>query len=161
MSRRALAALAGLAGLGLATPAHALLCGTFLSPLTVSASGVAFGDYLATDLAPSETTGTITLTCTIPLDVLPDFTVALSTGSSGTYANRRMASGGSQLLYNLYTTADYATVWGNGTAGTATQIFTGALLTASINFTIYGLAPAEQWSQAGSYQDTIVVTVTY
>lgn len=143
------------------SPAHALLCGTFLNPMTVSATAISFGDYLVTDDVAYEATGTIRLQCTLP-DVLVQFTVAISPGLSTTYVQRTMKRGARTLRYNLYTTETHDTVWGNGTGGTATQANGDALITsAAAEFTVYGLLPSGQWSGKGMYQDTVTVTVTF
>jgi spore coat protein U-like protein len=156
------AALLGLAAcLAAGSPAHALLCGTFLNPMTVSATAISFGDYLVTDNVAYEATGTLRLQCTLP-DVLVAFTVSISPGRSTTYVQRTMKRGARTLRYNLSTTETHDTVWGNGSGGTAVQDNGDALITAAAaEFTVYGLAPAGQWSGKGAYQDTLVVTVTF
>src|SRR5690606_12205920 len=122
---------------------------------TVSATALSFGAYSATDAAPAEASGTVTVSCAIPLDLLPDFTVSLSKGASATYAARTMKNGSRTLSYNLYTGADYATVWGDGAEGTMARSFNDVLQLGSLPFTVYGRVPAGQWSAAGTYQDTI------
>jgi spore coat protein U-like protein len=93
------------------------------------------------------------------------FTVLLNAGS-GSFATRLMKNGASSLEYNLYTTNALATVWGDGTASTATRTGTGTGLSAAgeQTLTVYGSLPnsaANQDAPAGSYLDTITVTVSY
>jgi spore coat protein U-like protein len=68
------------------------------------------------------------------------------------------------LQYNLYTTAALGTVFGDGTAGTATVAGTGAGVATAVAVTVYGQLPDNATNQAavpGAYSDTITVTVTY
>ncbi|MDE2346275.1 MAG: spore coat protein U domain-containing protein, partial [Gammaproteobacteria bacterium] len=102
-----------------------------------------------------------------------NYAIALSTGSSGTYAPRAMTYAGSHLQYNLYTTAQLVTVWGDGSGGTQTvaQQITGACQYQFFNIgfncsgsqsnTVYGAVPAMQNVVAGAYADNITVTVTF
>jgi spore coat protein U-like protein len=70
------------------------------------------------------------------------------------------SSGGSTLNYNLFTTGAHAVVWGDGTSSTATLGNTGN--GAAQTLTIYGRIPAGQTTvPAGSYADTVAVTITY
>jgi spore coat protein U-like protein len=159
IARWLVAALAAIAALAPA-PAAAGTCGQGgTSAMTLSATPVAFGTYNATVGSPTDASGTITLTCADGADDLPSLTVSLSTGIAGTFAPRHMVMGGDNLIYNLYTSAAYATVWGDGTGGTATQSHTTGGNTTS--FTVYGRVPAAQYVAPGAYSDTITVTVTY
>jgi spore coat protein U-like protein len=90
---------------------------------------------------------------------LPAFSVALSRGGAPSYTPRRLASGANTLNYNIFTTAGYATIWGDGTGGTATVSNAGG--TWLVTLTGYGRIPVNQYVAAGSYTDTITVTVTY
>jgi spore coat protein U-like protein len=75
----------------------------------------------------------------------------------------RMLNGTSPLSYNLYMSAAYSNVWGDG-SGSTTLINGGALLsvgTTVTDCTVYGRIPAGQDSAAGSFLDTIVVTLNY
>jgi spore coat protein U-like protein len=96
------------------------------------------------------------------------YTVALNAGSTsgGTLSQRLMGNGTDTLQYNLYTSAARTTVWGDGTSSTAAVPGTGAGLGAgnAVTHTVYGRlvdSAANQDVSAGSYSDTITVTVTY
>jgi spore coat protein U-like protein len=140
---------------------------------TCSVTGlpVAFGNYGSPNGSQTDTSGTITVTCTPDLILLAcrtNYTVSLSTGTAGSYSPRQLASGANRLNYNLYTSATRTTVWGSGAGGTATvagTINAGILglicLAGSNDHTVYGRIPASQNVSAGSYGDTITVTVTY
>ena len=72
-----------------------------------------------------------------------------------------MKSGSNILNYNLYTTVSYTTVWGNGTASTATVTAHVTGSNSPVNTTVYALIPAQQNVIAGSYTDSITATVTF
>jgi spore coat protein U-like protein len=129
---------------------------------SVSATGVAFGIYDSTSASPRDATGSITVSCTI-LSGLFGYDVSLSTGSSGTYANRRMTAGSSNLNYQIYADAARTQVWGNGSGGT-TSVGGSSLVTnlgGTVTHQVYGRIPAGLVTSAGTYSDTIIVTVTY
>lgn len=130
----------------------------------VSATGVAFGTYNPTNSSPTDATGNVHVFCTVLLvSVLAQTNISLSTGGSGTYSPRKMSSGANLLDYNLYQEASHTTVWGDGTGGTAiiTDNVLIAVLGTSIDHTIYGRLPANQFVVAGNYSDTITVTVEF
>lgn len=149
-------------GLYLIAPPKAwgLTCGTILNPLTVTASAVNFGNYSPTNPSNTTANGSISVNCTIGIDVLPSLDISMSTGASGTYTSREM-NGSSVLSYNLYTSGAFTNVWGDGTGGTSTQSYSSLLLLGGVTYTVYGLLPASQFIAPGAYTDTIVVTVTY
>ncbi|MCL4525893.1 MAG: spore coat U domain-containing protein [Gammaproteobacteria bacterium] len=132
---------------------------------SVTATGVAFGTYVPS--STSNSTGTVTVSCSATLGLLFSWTIALNAGvnSGGSFSNRRMASGNSYLSYQLYTNSGHTTVWGDGTGGTSTV--PGSCLISVLGIpctgsaTAYGQIPALQNPSPGSYSDTITVTVTY
>lgn len=136
-----------------------------IADCTVSATGVAFGNYAFTDPAPTDTTGNVQVSCTLSglISLNVNYTILLSTGGGGSYAPRKMTNGANPLRYNLYTNAGRSTVWGDGTAGTSV-VSDGYLLgigTTVRNYPVYGRLPASQNTPAGAYADTITVTVNY
>lgn len=96
------------------------------------------------------------------------YNVALSTGSGGSgYLPRRLSFGGYKLNYNIYTAANYTTVWGNG-AGGAQTIAGSAWTLKNANqqetrsHTLYGrIAPNQKTARVGSYSDVITITLSY
>jgi spore coat protein U-like protein len=127
---------------------------TVTATCSVSAGNLAFGSYTG---AQVDATSTITVTCTngspykIGLDA--------GTGSGATVSTRKMTSGGNTLNYSLYSDAGRTTNWGN-TVGVDT-LDTGTGSGSAQNVTVYGRIPASQLSPAGSYSDTITVTITF
>lgn len=140
--------------LGISADAWALL-----QNCTVSAVPVSFGIYNPLAGAPTTATGTVTVNCTVGL--LGSWTVELSSGNSGNFATRRMTNGGSSLSYNLYTSAAYVSVWGDGTGGTSVDSGSSLLGMTNSSYTVYGRIPAGQDAAAGTFTDTIVVTLNY
>lgn len=119
---------------------------------TVSSSGVTFGTYDPVDAADTRGTGTIRLSC----DASVNATVALSGGGQATI-DHAMSNGVSQLAYTLYADAQRAAIWGDGTGGSQTVSFAGTV----IDHPVYAVIPARQRVTAGSYEDTITLTVSY
>lgn len=125
------------------------------STCSVSASNVAFGAYTASQIDAS---GAVSVTCTNGTS----YAVGLNagTGTAATVATRRMTGPSSQtLIYSLYQDSLRTTPWGN-TVGIDTVAGTGSGATQTLN--VYGRVPAAQLTVgAGSYADTITVTVSY
>ncbi|MDP9084382.1 MAG: spore coat protein U domain-containing protein [Pseudomonadota bacterium] len=94
------------------------------------------------------------------------YTVALNAGTTvgGAFAQRLMAAGANTLQYNLYTSAAFTTVFGDGNLSTATSAGIGAGVATANTVTVFGQLPDSAANQAavpGSYSDTITVTVSY
>jgi len=152
-----------------------LAAGAWLAPAlasaavscTASSTGTDFGIYNPLSATPTYANGDVEVTCTLLSGGATTVTLvsSYSTGSSGTYAMRTMLSGANKLNYNLFFDAAYTQVRGNGTGGSqtggATLNLTAANRTQTASGTIYGRIPAGQDVAAGSYADTIVVTITY
>lgn len=105
----------GIAGCVLLTCSSAWAVNT----CTVTAQPHVFNPYDTLNVAAG--TSSITVTCSHSAGgkVTFAYAIALSSGP-GSYASRQMTGTGDTLRYNLYTTAAYATVWGDGTAATST-----------------------------------------
>lgn len=134
-----------------------LLANAAESACSVDPTPVAFGDYSPFSVAPTDTAGTLRVTCST---ATVGYTVLLSAGSAGSYSPRRLSGGGHTLSYNLYIDPLRTTVWGDGSGGTANV--TGAFaLPGGIDHTVYGRLPAQQNVGAGAYTDTITVTINF
>lgn len=119
--------------------------------------------------SPSSTTldfGTQTL-LNANVDAQTNISVQCTTGTdydisldNGLNTSRRMRQGATAnyINYQLYTNSTRTTVWPT-TAGTApyTNLGTGAAQT----ITVYGRIPAQTTPPAGTYTDTVAITVTY
>ena len=133
---------------------------------TVTAGGVAFGIYNPLNAVSDASTGTLRVTCTGTGTGSATVTLnlTLNTGMSGTFSTRKMFSGVNALNYNLYWSAAYTQIMGDGTGGSFGGTATFVVPAGGSNFatgTVYGLIPASQDVVPGSYSDVITVTVTY
>ncbi|WP_164707262.1 Csu type fimbrial protein, partial [Pseudomonas viridiflava] len=88
-----------------------------------------------------------------------NYSVALNSGLNSTGTQRRMASGGNYVLYNLYQDAARATPWGNGTNGGAALAGVGN--GANQDMVVYGRVPNQTTPATGTYTDTVQVTITW
>lgn len=129
----------------------------------VTASPLNFGVLTLQNLANVDSTGTVEISCNNPNI---SYTVLLSAGG-GSYAQRRMTANGQILAYNIFTTATYTSIWGDGTSGTSTVVGTVASNANGQNnrglHTLYGRVPLSSIREAyrGAYADTIAVTIIY
>jgi spore coat protein U-like protein len=134
---------------------------TVLSTCSASASAVTFPNYTP-GAGPVTANGTITVKCTNQTPYVVKLNAGSTTGDA--FTQRLMANGTNTLQYNLYTTAAFATVFGDTTGGTAGVTGTGAGVNTATTVTVYGQLPDSATNQSavtGSYSDTITVTVTY
>lgn len=125
---------------------------------------VAFGLYDPQSSAHLDNTGSITVTCQATVSLLIGYTVKLSAGSSGAYAQRKMLSGANSLDYQVYTNSARTSTWGDGSSSTSfiTDGYLLQVLTPVVKtYTVYGRLPGSQNAKAGSYLDTLTVLITY
>ena len=123
----------------------------------------------AADLDLGTFDGTNDLTVNSDIDIRctsgTAYTVDLSTGLSGNYTNRTLVNGTDTLVYNLYTTSGYATVWGDNTGGSGRPAAgSGAGMGTVQTLTVYGRLLASQNTgpiPANTYADNITATITY
>jgi spore coat protein U-like protein len=129
---------------------------TVLSSCGVTALPLAFGTYSPTQSTNTTAQTTVVVTCT---NGTP-YNVGLNAGggTGATVASRKLTSGSNLLTYSLYSDTGYSTVWGN-TIGTNTVTGTGTGLSQTIN--VYGSITALQTVPAGSYTDSVTVSLTY
>jgi spore coat protein U-like protein len=124
---------------------------------SVAPTPVAFGIYSPFNVAPTDTAGTLSVSCDT---ATVGYTLLLTPGGAGSYSPRRLAGGAYTLAYNLYADALRTIVWGDGSGGTTTV--SGAFaLPGAIDHTVYGRVPAQQNVGAGTYTDTITVTINF
>lgn len=126
----------------------------------IAAQALSFGSYDAS--AAKSGSSDLTVRCSKGTP----YTVKLSAGLTGTFAQRLLTSGSNSLQYNLFTTSALSSVWGDGSGGTSTLGGTGAGLAigSAITHTVHGEVPnslSNQDAPAGNYSDTITVTVEY
>ncbi|MEI9849788.1 MAG: spore coat protein U domain-containing protein [Sphingomonas sp.] len=145
-------ALAQTAGANMATSAEVT------ENCTVSSSPIVFGDVDVTTGAAVPGAGGISVVCTNGTEW--SASADAGAGADATQELRQMSDGAATLDYVLYTEPTRTVIWGDGTDGTETIDDTG---TGTAQATvIYGRIVALQNTVvAGSYSDTVAVTVTY
>jgi len=129
---------------------------TVVDSCNVVANDLDFGAYDPVSGSPADASTTLELTCTNGAAYVVSLDEGLGAGAS--IAARLMTNGGDTLSYALYQDAGRTQVWGetNGVDNVA-GAGTGVLQT----LTVYGRAPTAQTAPAGSYADTVTVTVAY
>jgi len=131
---------------------------TVTANCTVSTSALAFGPVNTISGSNVDAAGGISVTCTN--GTAWSASAGVGAGSGASFAGRRMTSGANLLNYNLYTSGAYTTVWGDGTASTGLLSGTGTGSVQAVS--VFGRVASGQTSvPAGSYADTVAVTVTY
>jgi spore coat protein U-like protein len=125
---------------------------TVLSACSLSGGTLAFGSYASGQTENADVDGTINyVNCSGTL------TFALDGGGSGNINARQMSNGANRLSYQIYRNAARNAVWGTG-ADAQTQIL---LETRNGSVTVYGRIPGGQVVPAGTYTDTVNVTLTF
>lgn len=132
-----------------------------MAACNVSTSGVNFGGYDVFNTSPTVSQGSIDVSCSAQSSI----TVQLSVGPSavsGAFIPRQLRelSGSDRLNYNFYTKGNYRDVWGDGTGGSVNQT-RNVSNRRPWNEIIYGLIPAQQNVAAGSYGDSLIISVLF
>ena len=141
-------------GGGTITSTSVPINGSVTPTCSVSAGTLSFGTY-----APGTATtgtGTVSVNCS---NGAP-YQVSLGSGQNANGVTRRMASsGGGFLTYFLYSNPGRTTSWGDG--GSLGGLVSGTGSGTAQNLFVYGRIPAGQGVPAGTYSDSVVVTVEY
>lgn len=136
----------------------------------ITAVSLNFGAYDPATTLADDSVGTVTVTCRHVSGGAQrvSYSVSLSNGLFGTTAaTRAMSAGAARLGYNVFTDPARTQVWGNGTGGTV--IASGAVTigpgvgngTKTFMHTVYGRIPQLQDAAPGTYNDTLVLTLTF
>ncbi len=117
-----------------------------------------FGNYASLisviKAASTQSAGSINVNCLSGIG----YKIVMDGGNSGSVANRKMTNATNNaftVLYNLYTSAAGDTIWDS---------VTGVSDTGNGNdqwHTVYGIVPAQNTPAAGTYTDTVNVTVSW
>jgi spore coat protein U-like protein len=151
--------LAALAVTSLSQPARAgtdtdvlTVTATVLSACSLSGGTLAFGSYISGPSDNADVDGIINyVNCSGTL------TFARDGGGSGNISARQMSNGANRLRYQIYRNSARNAVWGIG-ADAQTQVL---LETRNGLVTVYGRIPGGQVVPAGTYTDTVNVTLTF
>ena len=127
-----------------------LAAGTADAACTVSPGTINFGTYSTILAIPLDATLTLNVTCTpktkVTVSIGPSFT-------SGSTSPRQMSSPTTATLlnYNLYSDKRRATIWGEG--------MSSVTINSNKTIKVYGRIPNSQAVFAGSYSDSLTVSV--
>jgi len=126
-----------------------------LTTCTVGAANLDFGTS-GLLVANVDTSGSIVVNCNSGIP----YTISLNGGLSGALdpALRQMVNGADDITYGIYQNPARTTPWGD-TIGTNTVGSVGTGLNQT--FTTFGRVPPQTTPPPATYQDTIIVTVTY
>jgi spore coat protein U-like protein len=152
---------AGTAFAGTATSNLAVTANVTAScSINAGALALTYDPVVANQATASTSTATLSVACTTGSASTITLSQGSNAGAGSTDATplRRALNGTTDYLnYQLYSTPDYQTVWGNTNATGASHTGTGTTDTV----TVYASIPASQNIPAGSYADTVVATITF
>ncbi|HEX9932555.1 MAG TPA: spore coat U domain-containing protein [Allosphingosinicella sp.] len=132
----------------------ATITGSVAAICSVSAGTLGFGAYSG---AVVNATGAISVNCSNGAA----YQVAMSGGANHDGASRRMAGpAGGRLAYQLYRDSGRSLAWGDDSAQLGARLG-GTGSGAAQSLSVYGRIPAGQTPAAGSYTDSVVVTIEY
>jgi spore coat protein U-like protein len=127
------------------------------SCLITSATNMNFGTVGVVTILGLSATSTVTVQCSL----LAPFNIGLDPGLGvgATVTTRVMTGpGGNTMGYSLFQDLTHLVNWGQ-TIGTNTVASLGTGL--AVPFTVFGFVPSQTTAPAGTYSDTITVTVTF
>lgn len=134
------------------------------SCVVTSATNIAFGAYdpaSANNTTALDGAGSVTVRCTRGSNAAIALNEGLAPASGsacGTPLRQMSDAGANRLRYDLYSDSGRTAAWGCSTTNDVDQAFTSL---APVTFQTYGRIPAGQDVPAGSYADTVTVTVTF
>jgi spore coat protein U-like protein len=126
---------------------------------SISSGVLSFGSYdpvVVNASTPLDGSGTFTVACT---KNAANVWIGIGYGSNVSGSTRRMKDAGTNYVtYELYRDAARTSIWGNVQASGVSYAPTTK---AATTFTVYGRMPANQDAAAGSYTDTVQMTVNF
>lgn len=115
---------------------------------------MSFGQYMSGQTTDLDVTGTITyINCGVGT-----LTFELDGGSSGDPNDREMTSGENVLKYELHRNSTRNAIWGTGANARQVQLLQ-AVPSGTVD--VYGRIPKNQAVAAGTYTDTVNITLTF
>lgn len=133
---------------------------TVQSACAASANPLAITPYTAFG-GPVTGSATITVNCSSDLA----FKVELGPGATpgGSVSQRLLSNGSQSLQYNLYTTSNLTSIWGDGTTGVTLSGMTSSEGLPT-SFTVFAQVPdsvLNRLATPGIYSDLVTITITY
>ncbi|BCX17722.1 MAG: hypothetical protein KatS3mg117_1404 [Geminicoccaceae bacterium] len=126
---------------------------TVTSNCSLSGGTLAFGTYVSGQTTNLDVQGSINYVNCAPGNI----TFELDNGANANGTQRRMKSGNNFLNYEIYRTSARNSRWGTGQDAVQLQLLQGG----NGSVAVYGRIPAGQTVPAGSYSDTVTVTMTF
>ena len=125
---------------------------------TAATTSVNFGTYNVFASSPTDSTATIALNCGGNAGPVR---ISIGRGSAPTFPSRRMSNGPDRLSFNLYRDAARTAIWGDGTQTSQVEIVASVPNGRPYLLTVYGRVPAGQDVSAGTYTESVIVTIDY
>ncbi|MDI1231109.1 MAG: spore coat U domain-containing protein [Methylobacter sp.] len=135
-----------------------LVSATVTNGCIVVATPLAFGVY-DPSAAANDKTSTITVTCTLATPYSIGLNAGVAAGATVTTRQMKHATLTDLINYSLYNESTRTTNW-DDTGGAGVVAVASATGLPEVH-TVYGRIAAGQYVTAGTYADTITVTVTY
>ena len=137
---------------------------TITAACNINASTLDFGSNAGTALLAGSLTAstTVSVTCTNG----SPYSIGMNNGANASGTQRRMINGANFISYDLYTDAGHVNAWTTASnSATCTSANSCALGTgngSAQSTNIYGVVPSVAVAPAaGSYSDSVTMTVTY
>lgn len=133
---------------------------------TASSMAMSLGVYEGNQPVPGDSSATFLVNCT-RTGGPGSHVVTVTLGPSlngGSIANRRikLTTGPDTVAYNIYRDAGRTTIWGNTVAtGVSLSQHIKNNTTVPFTFTFFGRIDALQDARAGTYTDSLLITVTF
>jgi spore coat protein U-like protein len=132
-----------------------------MASCVASAPGFSFGLYDTLSGLPATAAITVSVTCNLTPPPTVTLSISASAVSGGFFPRRMRQDGGADLLaYNLFADPGGISVLGDGSAGTA-MLSERVMRNKPWTATIYGRIPPAQDVAAGSYSDTLTLTINF
>ena len=125
---------------------------------TAAVTSLNFGTYNVFASAPTDSTATIFISCN---GNSRDVRISIGRGSAPTFGSRRMSKGSERLFFNMYRDAARTAIWGDGTGGSQVEIVDRVQNNEPYQGAVYGRVPAGQDVSAGTYTESVTVTIDY
>jgi spore coat protein U-like protein len=155
--------LAGPAGAATTTAALTVQI-TITAACSVNPATLDFGSNAGTALlaADVDASTTVLVTCTSGIP----YSIGMGNGQNATGSQRRMINGGNYISYDLYTDAGLLNAWttasNSATCTSANSCVLGTGNGSAQSIDVYGVVPSVAVvPAAGSYADSVTMTVTY
>jgi spore coat protein U-like protein len=160
-ARSLVAAAALLLGMVLGAPAaqaqtaDLLVTSSVVGQCSLTGGTLNFGTYLQGQTTAKDGQGTISLNCPAGINV----TVNMNMGLQGGGGARNMTFSGNPLNYQLYRDAARSQIWGTGTGSSGGKAV-NPTVAGNQTHDVFGRITAGQSVPQGTYNDTVVVSLT-